>query len=230
MDRLMQMNIATPAALIGDPVRSAILSALLSGRSEPATVLAHMAGVSPQAASNHLAKLVEGGLLKVQAQGRHRYYRLAGEEVAHALEALACLAERPPLISPQMRAIRQARTCYSHLAGVLGVAITDALLACGFLALGADERYFKVTPAGNAWFLAFGAPPDKVATARRCLDCTERRWHLAGPLGVALLGRMKALGWIEQARDSRAVTLTAVGRQELARALSLDLTAQVVAA
>src|SRR5215212_6291239 len=126
----LQMNIAAPAALIGDPVRSAILSALLSGRAEPASVLAQMAGVSPQAASNHLARLVDGGLLKVQAQGRHRYYRLAGEEVAHALEALACLAEPPPMISPGMRAIRQARTCYAHLAGVLGVAVTDALLAC----------------------------------------------------------------------------------------------------
>jgi DNA-binding transcriptional ArsR family regulator len=226
----MQMNIAAPAALIGDPVRSTILSALLSGRAEPASALARAAGVSPQAASNHLARLVDGGLLKVQAQGRHRYYRLASAEVAHALEALACLAAPPSVISPAMRAIRQARTCYSHLAGVLGVAVTDALLACGFLALGADERYFRVTPQGNAWFLAFGVPPDKVATARRCLDCTERRWHLAGPLGVALLGRMKDLGWIEQARDSRAVTLTAAGRQGLARAVDLDTAATLVAA
>jgi DNA-binding transcriptional ArsR family regulator len=230
MDRPMQMNIAAPAALIGDPVRSSILSALLSGRAEPASKLAQMAGVSAQAASNHLAKLIDGGLLKVQAQGRHRYYRLAGEEVAHALEALACLAAPPPLISPGMRAIRQARTCYSHLAGVLGVAVTDALLACGFLAMGADERYFRVTPQGNAWFLAFGVPPDKVATARRCLDCTERRWHLAGSLGVALLGRLKALGWVEQARHSRAVTLTAAGRQGLVRALGLDLASIPVAA
>jgi DNA-binding transcriptional ArsR family regulator len=226
----MQMNIAVPAALIGDPVRSAILSALLSGRAEPATVLAQMAGVSPQAASNHLARLVEGGLLKVQAQGRHRYYRLAGEEVAHALEALACLAERPPVISPGMRALREARTCYSHLAGALGVAITDALLACGFLASGADEHYFRVTPQGNAWFLAFGIPPDKVALARRCLDCTERRWHLAGPLGVALLGRLKTLGWIEQAHHSRAIMLTPVGREGLAGALGLDRAALAAAA
>ena len=226
----MQINIAAPAALIGDPVRSAILSALLSGRAEPATALARAAGVSPQAASHHLARLVDGGLLKVQVQGRHRYYRLAGEDVAYALEALACLAETPPMISPAMRAIRQARTCYAHLAGILGVAVTDALLACGFLELGADDRYFRVTPAGNAWFLAFGVPPEKVATARRCLDCTERRWHLAGPLGVALLARLKALGWVEQVRDSRAVSLTAAGRQGLGKALGLDLAAQAVAA
>lgn len=217
----MEMNVATPAALIGDPVRAAILAALLDGRAEPASALARAAGVSPQAASNHLAKLTEGGLLRVEAQGRHRYYRLAGPEVAHAIEALAVLSATPPAISPKARALREARTCYSHLAGRLAVALAEALEAAGLIAPG-EGRALTVTPAGRAWLLELGVPADRIADARRCLDWTERRWHIAGPLGVALLGRLLELGWVA-AGQGRAVRLTPAGRRGLEARLQIVL-------
>ncbi len=229
----MEANIAAPAALIADPTRAAMLSALLDGRAQPAGALAWAANVSAQAASNHLAKLTAGGLLKVETAGRHRYYRLASPEVAHAVEALACLA--PPIRSldeprsPKARALRQARSCYGHLAGRLGVALTEALEAEGLIAqpeAGDDPRHFTLTEAGRRRLAEFGldaaALRPRPGLARRCLDWTERRHHLAGPLGVALFARMVALGWIEPARGGgRAVRLTAAGAEGL-RALGLD--------
>lgn len=228
----MDANIALPAALIADPTRAAILNALLDGRAQPAGALAWAARVSAQAASNHLAKLTEGGLLKVQVQGRHRYYRLAGPEVAHAVEALACLA--PPVReletprSPKARALRQSRSCYSHLAGRLGVALADAFEARGLLtAADDDDRRYDVTEAGRLWFSELGVDVGGLTSAkglaRRCLDWTERRPHLAGPLGVRLLSRMVELGWIIHDPKSRAVHLTPRGAQALFDRLGLRL-------
>src|ERR1700755_565811 len=141
----MEANIATPAALIGDPVRAALLLALFDGRVMPATALAWQVGVSPQTASNHLSKLVAGGLLSVTAKGRCRYYRLASPQVAHALEALAVLGPPPRELnhphSPQARRLRDARSCYDHLAGKLGVALTDALEANGWIIAVGDDRF-----------------------------------------------------------------------------------------
>jgi DNA-binding transcriptional ArsR family regulator len=226
----MEANIASPAALIGDPSRAAMLQALMDGRAQPAGALAWAAGLTAQAASNHLAKLVEGGLLRVEREGRHRYYRLANAEVAHALEALAVLAapvrslEQPR--SPQARALREGRCCYGHLAGRLGIAVTDALVARGFLRP-ADDKLYAISAEGRAWFEDLGldltALRSKRGAARQCLDWTERRHHLAGPLGVTLLSRMVALGWIETVAGSRAARLTTLGREALRERLGVDL-------
>jgi DNA-binding transcriptional ArsR family regulator len=227
---LVEANIASPAALIGDPGRAAMLQALQDGRAHPAGALAWAAGLTAQAASNHLAKLVEGGLVSVEREGRHRYYRLANAEVAHVLEALSLLAapirslEQPR--SPQARALREGRCCYGHLAGRLGIAVTDALVARGVLRH-AEGKLYDVSPEGRAWFEDLGLDLDalrsKRGAARQCLDWTERRHHLAGPLGVGFLSRMVALGWIETVAGSRAARLTTLGREEMRRRLGVDL-------
>ena len=228
----MEPNIASPAALIGDPGRAAMLQLLMDGRAHPAGALAWAAGLTAQAASNHLARLVDGGLVTVEREGRHRYYHLANAEVAHALEALAVLAapvrslEQPR--SPKARALRDGRCCYGHLAGRLGIAVADGLVDRG-LVVPADDKLYDVTPAGRAWFEGLGldlaAQRSKRGAARQCLDWTERRHHLAGPLGVALLSRMVALGWIETVVGSRAARLTTLGREEVRARLGVDLEA-----
>lgn len=227
----MDANIATPAALIGDPVRAAMLQALLDGRAMPATQLAWAAGVTPQSASNHLGKLTDGGLVAVTRQGRHRYYRLAGAQVAQALEALSLLtptlkALDPPL-SPKARRLREARTCYDHLAGRLGVALADAFEREGLLEADGPERY-RLTLAGEARLAALGVDLDGIkpnprGKLRPCIDWTERRRHLAGPLAARLLARFLALGWIERSREDRAAVLTPAGRQGLRDAFGVEL-------
>jgi DNA-binding transcriptional ArsR family regulator len=233
----MDANVASPAALIGDPVRAAMLLALLDGRALPATELAWIAGVTPQAASNHLARLFGGGLVAVARQGRHRYYRLAGPEVAHALEALARVSPVPkpldPPLSPKARRLREARTCYDHLAGRLGVALADAFERQGLVEADGPERY-RLTAAGEARLAALGIDLAGIKAGRRglarpCLDWTERRRHLAGPLAARLLARLLELGWIEHGRESRAAVVTAAGRQGLKRAFGLDLDAAAAA-
>lgn len=226
----MDANIATPAALIGDPTRAAMLQALQDGRAQPASALAWVAGVTAQAASNHLAKLVDGGLLAVEREGRHRYYRLASAEVAHALEALSVLAapvrslETPR--SPKARALRDARCCYGHLAGRLGVRVCEALVARGLLRPGAD-KLFEVTPDGRRWFedlgVSVGALRSPRGVARQCLDWTERRHHLAGPLGVKLLEAMTARGWLALEPKGRAARLTPEGARALRDLLGVSL-------
>lgn len=226
----MDANIATPAALIGDPTRAAMLQALQDGRAQPASALAWAAGVTAQAASNHLTKLVDGGLLAVEREGRHRYYRLASAEVAHALEALSVLAtpvrslETPR--SPKARALRDARCCYGHLAGRLGVRVCEALVARDLLRPAADKLY-EVTPEGRRWFEDLGVSIDALRSsrgvARQCLDWTERRHHLAGPLGVKLLAAMTARDWLVLEAKGRAVRLTPDGAQALRERLGVTL-------
>ncbi|MCJ2058504.1 winged helix-turn-helix domain-containing protein [Methylobacterium sp. J-048] len=213
------------AALIGDPARANILTALLDGRALTATELAHTAGVTAPTASGHLAKLVEGRLLGVTVQGRHRYFRLATPEVARMLETILVVAaagpesiarRATPRISPELR---EARTCYDHLAGRLGVAIADALVSRGLIVLG--EEAGEATEAGRAWLARFGVPVEPVGRTKRlfcrpCLDWSERRPHLAGRLGAALCCRCEELGWIDRARDGRVVTLTPTGRRGFA--------------
>lgn len=213
-------NVAEIAALIGDPARANIMTALSGGEALTATELAYAAGVTPQTTSAHLAKLVAGGLLAVAAQGRHRYFRLAGQEVAHLLETMMVVAadRAPPKrrLGRRTAAIRDGRTCYDHLAGRLGVALTDALLEKRWLA--PTEKDFRVTEAGIAGLTAFGidlaAVRDKRrAFARQCLDWSERRPHLAGALGAAVAGRCFDLGWIRRAREGRGVEVTGPGRE-----------------
>lgn len=226
----MDANIASPAALIGDPVRAAMLQALQDGRAQPAGALAWAAGVSAQAASNHLAKLVDGGLLSVEREGRHRYYRLASAEVAHAIEALSAIAAPVRSLevprSPKARALRDARCCYGHLAGRLGVRVADALVARDLLTP-ADDKLYDVPDAGRAWFDELGIEVAALSSprgvARRCLDWTERRHHLAGPLGVKLLAAMSQRGWLVLEVKGRAVRLTAEGAAALRDLLGVSL-------
>lgn len=231
-------DIAPVAALMGDPARAAMLTALLDARALAAGELADLAGVSAATASEHLTRLLGGGLVTVTSQGRHRYYRLAGHGVAAAIEALSHLSQPLPVRSlrqsRQAAALAQARTCYGHLAGRAGVALLDALLAGGFLvnhgvepASGAAPRAqpgpaeLEVTVTGEATFAAFGVNVLNVRTTRRrfagaCLDWTERRPHLNGALGAAITARLLELRWIERGSHRRAVQVTAAGREGLA--------------
>ncbi|HEY4956384.1 MAG TPA: winged helix-turn-helix domain-containing protein [Caldimonas sp.] len=213
-------NIARVAGLIGDPARAEILTALLADRALTATELAGIAGVTKQTVSAHLAKLVDAGLLAVAAQGRHRYFRLAGGDVAQLLESLMGVAFRTGslrlLPGPREPALRKARVCYDHLAGELGVLAYDGLLARGLLADEAGSLF--LTNAGADWLTGFGIDPALAARQRRtfcrpCLDWGERRHHLGGALGAALLARFYELRWARRAKDSRVVVFTPKGEQ-----------------
>ena len=228
----MDANLAAPAALIGDPVRARLLLALMDGRAHPAGDLARGAGCTAQSASNHLARLLEGGLVLMERAGRHRYYRLAGRDVAEALESLQRLTPPPrSLEAPRSKAarlLRDARSCYDHLAGRLGVAITDALAQRGLIATDPDDKkLFVLTDAGERWFEDFGVDTRPTAGrrifARACPDWTERRPHLAGALGARLLHRLFTLGWIARTEGGRGLRLTLAGGQGFKRALGVEL-------
>jgi DNA-binding transcriptional ArsR family regulator len=208
-------RIATTAALLGDPARANILAALMDGRALTAKELAYAAHVTPQTASGHLAKLVDGGLLAGEKQGRHRYYRLASPLVGQMLEGVMAVTAPEGARSTTWRGgegLRTARTCYDHLAGRLGVALADALTAHGHIALGIDGGV--VTDQGQRFLDAFGASPPsgRRVFCRPCLDWSERRPHLAGRVGAALACRCFELGWIARQRDTRAVAITEAGR------------------
>lgn len=225
-----ELTISSTASLIADPTRAAMLAALLDGRARPAGELAYAAGVTPQTASSHLSKLLAGGVIKVEKEGRHRYYRLAGAHVAEALERLAAIRREEPIrcrpLSPQARRLQFARCCYNHLAGRLGVALTQGLQHRGFI-VAAQDKQFRVTPNGVAWFDGLGLDvralkPTRRGLARQCLDWTERMHHLAGPLGTELLSALCKKGWLRRAEDSRAVRVTPKGWAELQRHFGID--------
>jgi DNA-binding transcriptional ArsR family regulator len=224
---LADVDISEPAALIGDPTRALFLMALSEGQSLPAGELARRAGVTASTASIQLAKLVDGGLLSVQQHGRHRYYSLAEPGIATAIESLAVIAPRRPASSLRQARIgsdlQAARTCYDHLAGALGVALFDALLEEGLL-----TPELEATKKGCRRLGGLGVDFDEAAAgrrafARRCLDWSERRHHLAGALGAAITARFFELGWIERTASSRAVRVTEAGRAGLARELAVRL-------
>lgn len=217
----MTPNIVEVASLIGDESRAAMLMCLLSGKALTASELARAAGVTPQTASSHLLKMLEGGLLLHESYGRHRYFRLATPEVGHALEALSTIARPKPIRSlresDQSKALHFARTCYDHIAGEVGVTLTDRTLELGLILK--KERDFVITADGARWFLDFGINLDEIRRrrrhfARRCLDWSERRYHLAGALGAAFMNRLFELGWIERASEVRALRITPVGYME----------------
>jgi DNA-binding transcriptional ArsR family regulator len=223
-------NFAATASLLADPARAIMLTALLDGRALPAGELAFAAGITAQTASSHLAKLLQGGILLVETEGRHRYYRLAGSRVAQALEQLGSLRQsmepRRKALTPQARQLRFCRCCYDHLAGQVGVAVAGAMVARDYLRPARDKQ-FEVTPAGADWFGALGLDlcairPTKRGLARQCLDWTERTHHLAGPLGVELMAALCRLGWLRRAKDSRAVAVTPKGWVEFKRQLGVD--------
>jgi predicted transcriptional regulator len=201
-----------------------MLEALLGKQALPASELAARAGITAQTASTHLAKLVEGGLLAITQRGRHRYYSLASAEVAYATEALAVLA--PPKKVRTLREslvtehLRSARTCYDHLAGKLGVAITRALEDNHYLQLDEENHRYQVTEQGSSFFTRFGLDLFAVQKSHRafaipCLDWSERCYHLAGALGAVWLERLMLLGWIERKSSDRAVQLSASGEEGL---------------
>lgn len=227
---ITDQSIAPVGALVGDPARAAILLALADGRPRPAGDLARMAGIRPPAASEHLAKLLAGGLVVVENQGRHRYYRIAGPHVASLIEALGALARpKPPRDYRQQaatRAVRHARACYDHLAGALGVQVTSALVDRRVLVL--VENAFEVRSEGLS-FLEGRLGLDVTAArasrrqfARACLDWTERQYHVAGALGAALLSRFLDLRWLERTESSRALRVTAGGRRGFQEVLGID--------
>ncbi len=229
--------LANVAALIGEPTRAAMLLALLDGRARPAGELAQAADLSAPATSLHLAKLVAAGLLAVRQQGRHRYYRLASSEVVRALEALGAVATASahrsatgaalralpglPLGTPQHRAFCAARTCFDHLAGALAIELAD-LLERKRILRATDEHTYELLAAGPAWLAA--ELRIEIATlaehrrplARRCLDWTERRPHLAGSLGAALLDHFLRARWLVPQRETRALRLSPLGKSRFA--------------
>jgi DNA-binding transcriptional ArsR family regulator len=220
-------NFSPIAALLAEPTRAAILVSLLDGCARTASELAACAEVSPQVASNHLSKLLNGKLLELEVQGRHRYYRLASPEVARALESLAAIRQpsNHQVVSKVPLELQFARTCYDHLAGRLGVAITEGLLEQKYLSEKTSD--YKVTLAGEVWFADFGIDVralqhSRRSFARRCLDWSERKPHLAGVLGATLFHRLHMLGWIAKEKG-RAVRLTLVGREGFERELGLKL-------
>ncbi|RKE19871.1 helix-turn-helix transcriptional regulator [Streptomyces sp. TLI_171] len=236
-----QPDVARAAALLADPSRARMLKALSDGRALSGAVLAAEAGVGAPTASAHLTRLVDAGLVTAHTSGRHRFYRLTGPEVTHALEALALIA--PPLPITSLRdsgttnALRRSRTCYDHLAGRLGVALMGALLARGLLTghdgshrpaaavrdrdagYGRDHDY-RLTERGRAALHRLGIDlaglPPRRPLVRYCVDWSERQHHLAGAAGAAVTARLLDLGWIRHGVSPRVVHLTAAGERGLA--------------
>jgi DNA-binding transcriptional ArsR family regulator len=223
-----EADIAAVAALIANPARASMLDSLFDGEAHSAGSLAARGGISPSTASAHIDALVAGGLIVEERRGRQRLLRLAGPDVAQALEALSLVAPttKPrPLRGPDRIAnLRAGRTCYDHLAGALGVELTDALVARGGLELAGPD--YALTATGEQQLRALGVDVDRARGARRafaraCLDWSERRPHLAGALGAALADRLFELGWLVRLPAARSVKLTSVGDRELSKRLGL---------
>jgi DNA-binding transcriptional ArsR family regulator len=215
-------NIVGIAALIGDHARAEVLTTLMSGQALTATELADTAGVTKQTMSSHLAKLAEAGLITTNSQGRHRYFRIASDEVAHLLETLMGVAFKTGAVrvrtSPREPALRKARVCYDHLAGELGVLVYDSLLRKNALRLASEG--VELTPEGVELIGGIGIDVATLARSKRllcrsCLDWSERRDHLAGSLGAALFQRILELGWAKRVEGTRVIAFSAMGEQEL---------------
>lgn len=212
-------RLAGIAAAIAEPARARILCCLMDGRARTSTELSVIAQVSPSTASAHLARLADKQLVQVVAQGKHRYYQLAGVDVAAALEALLRLSgvEAPRFVPNTPDRLRLARTCYDHLAGSIAVALHDELRARGWLAGDSD---YLLSDDGAAALQALGLDLAGARRMRRrfacpCLDWSERRVHIGGALGAALLALLLRQGWLERQLDSRALTLTRDGQRQL---------------
>lgn len=218
------------ATLIGDPTRASIMWTLLAGKAFTATELAITVSTSPQNISMHLTKLVQANLLVVESQGRHKYYRFARKEIAYAIEAMVSLV--PPSINTKNTktekdsAIKHCRTCYDHLAGKVGVALTDSLLQQQLLI--DTSGHFEISPEGEKWLTAFGIPltdlkKQKRSFLRPCLDWSERKPHIAGSLATALLNKMLLEDWLRKTKDSRALIVTTKGKKELKSRLGITI-------
>ena len=223
-----EADIAAVGALIGDRARASMLNALMGGEPVSAGELARRGGVSPSGATAHLRRLRDGGLVVDETAGRQRVFRLASPELAEALEALALVAPPAPVrglrASKEADALKRARTCYDHLAGELGVAVTGALVEDGILTL--DGGGFAVTRRGRPWLEDLGLDLEALQRARRsfaraCIDWTERRPHVAGSLGAGIAATFFARGWVRRRPGGRAVVVTAAGADWLERTLGL---------
>ncbi|MDF2810379.1 MAG: helix-turn-helix transcriptional regulator [Microvirga sp.] len=214
-------GMAEVAAAVGEPARAAMLTALMDGRALTASELAKVAAITPQTASSHLARLIVGGLIAVEKQGRHRYHRLASPAVAHMIECIMQIAggiqvRQPARTGPRDLALRSARTCYDHLAGQLGVDITDALQARGAVVIDGDGAV--LTEAGRAWMCDKGIlKPDLGKQSSRpfcrpCLDWSERRPHIAGVLGAAICTHALEQSWVRRRVANRALEITPKGQ------------------
>lgn len=238
-------NLAAVGAALGNRPRARVLLALADGRALCASVLAGEAGVSAPTISHHLTRLVGTGLVNSVDRGRHRYFAISGPRVAELIEAAARLAPAEPVTSlrqgTRASAIRYARTCYDHLAGRLGVAVTNALLenamldlrrpgvdpkSCALRATGeatADPPVFSVTELGASRLSSLGVETEPGDSVRGCLDWTEQRYHVAGQLGRGLLTRFLTLGWVARSQASRAVQLTTTGGTQLRELLGVEI-------
>lgn len=222
-----QSRLAATAALVGDPARAAMLNVLMDGRALTAGELARAARITPQTASEHLAKLAAAEMLAVSKQGRHRYHTLASPQIAAMLEGILAVAAPEPrgvLVGPTDLAMRRARTCYDHFAGELAVQITDQLVARDHLEMSADGAV--LTPRGVGFLAELGlelprATPHRFC--RPCLDWSERRPHVAGVVGRALCTMYLERKWLRRVTGSRAVTVTALGMRELHRSFGVAM-------
>jgi DNA-binding transcriptional ArsR family regulator len=228
-----EVAVSRIAAAIGEPARARILYCLMANRARTATELAAVADVSPSTASVHLNRLRAEGLVHVAVQGKHRYYSIAGANVAHVLEGLSVLAggARDAFVPNTPEHLRAARTCYDHIAGTLGVSLHDRLTALGYVASDRatkrDDAY-QVTANGAKTFQSLGIDIESLTATRRrfafaCLDWSERRSHLGGALGAALLALALRKRWVAHERDSRALRVTALGERDFAAAFGLRL-------
>ncbi len=217
-------DIAHIAALIGDPARANMLTALMSGKALTATELATEAGITVQTASTHLAKLAEGGLVETRKQGRHKYSSLANDDIATLLENLMGVAAKTGHLrtrtGPKDAALRKARVCYNHLAGDMGTQMYDSLRARDMLLYSGETLH--LSPTGESFVTALGIDlphlqHQRAPLCRDCLDWSERRSHLAGSLGRALLSRFIELGWAKPLPDSRVIRFSSLGSREFAK-------------
>ena len=225
----MEDQFSEIASLIGDPVRAKILWALMDKRAYTATELAVYADTSPQNISMHLQKLIKADLLTVESQGRHKYYNYSRPEIPYAIEAIANLvpkADEKKIKIPAEQPIRYCRSCYDHLAGKVGVLLTEALVDRNYLTK--EQEHFNLSEEGQKWFLDLGIDPERIKNQKRhfakpCLDWSERKHHLAGALGAALLRYMLGNGWLRRVDGSRSILITAKGKQGLREGLRIDV-------
>ena len=215
--------------LVGDPARARILLTLMDGRARTAKELAFLAGIAAPTASGHLLKLLDGGLVLVAQQGRHRYYRLASAEVGDLIEMMGVVvgevrsSARPVRIDEPLRT---ARTCYDHIAGRLGVALAETLQAAGHVRF--DDGAGELSPSGRAFLCDLGIDLGHASRTRRlfcrpCLDWSERRFHLAGAVGAALCAHCLAENWTRRERDTRVLTITPKGTEAFQRIFAIDV-------
>jgi DNA-binding transcriptional ArsR family regulator len=222
----VDMDVASVAAAIGEPARARMLFCLVDGHARTSTELAMVAEISPSTASAHLQRLEAQRLVDVLAQGKHRYYSLAGANVAAALEALSVLAgsSRKPFVPHTPQGLRAARTCYDHIAGALGVGLHDRMIALGWF----EAATYDVTPAGARGFAALGVDVENLSKQRRrfayaCLDWSERRPHVGGAVGAALLKVALKRRWVVEELDSRALRITTLGKREIGARFGITL-------